>query len=54
MAKDSGFTTDTFIDALRAIRRLGPPDWAEDGISEADAERLNEVFGDWRMRLGQS
>jgi hypothetical protein len=32
-AKDSGFTANTFIDALRAIHRLGPADWTEDGIT---------------------
>jgi hypothetical protein len=39
-AKDSGFTHETFIDALRAISRLGNADWAEDGINNDDAQRL--------------
>ena len=50
-AKDSGFTPTTFIDALRAIKRLQQPDWAEDGISEVDAERLRALFDEWRTQL---
>ncbi|HEY0694941.1 MAG TPA: nucleotidyl transferase AbiEii/AbiGii toxin family protein [Kribbella sp.] len=50
-AKDSGFTLTTFIDALRAINRLQHPDWAEDGISEVDAERLRALFDEWRTQL---
>lgn len=50
-AKDSGFTHETFIDALRAIARLGDADWAEDGISNDDAQRLRRTFDAWRNRL---
>jgi hypothetical protein len=43
-AKDSGFTHETFIDALRAIAHLGDADWAEDGISSDDAKRLRTTL----------
>lgn len=49
--KDSGFTSATFVDALRAIHRLGPADWAEDGIPTDDTTRLHTLFDDWRTRL---
>jgi hypothetical protein len=52
--KDAGFTVETFLDALRAIARLAPDDWAEDGVSEHDAGRLREVFDSWRPRLASS
>lgn len=35
-AKDSGFTPVAFVDSLRAITRLGPADWAEDGVRSND------------------
>jgi hypothetical protein len=50
-AKDSGFTRETFIDALRAISRLGDDDWAEDGINNDDAQRLRTTFDSWRKQL---
>lgn len=50
-AKDSGFTHETFIDALRAIARLSNADWAEDGISGDDAQRLHTDFDAWRNQL---
>ena len=50
-AKDSGFTSNTFVDALRAIERLSSADWAEDGITPADATRLHGLFAEWRQRL---
>jgi hypothetical protein len=50
-AKDSGFTRETFIDALRAIARLGDADWAEDGINTDDAQRLGTKFDAWRKQL---
>lgn len=49
--KDSGFTTSTFIDALRAIARLTPADWTEDGIPTGDIPRLNTLFNEWRAHL---
>jgi hypothetical protein len=49
--KDSGFTRETFIDALRAIARLGNADWAEDGINSDDAQRLRINFDAWRNQL---
>jgi hypothetical protein len=53
-SKDTGFTQETFLVALRAIARLSPADWAEDGISEQDAQRLRDVFDIWRSRLASS
>jgi hypothetical protein len=50
-AKDSGFTIATFLDALRAIARLGSADWAEDGIDPDTAQRLNAAFTTWRHQL---
>lgn len=50
-AKDSGFTLETFIDALRAIARLSSADWAEDGINSDDAQRLRIDFHTWRSQL---
>jgi hypothetical protein len=43
-----------FVDALRAIGRLGPPDWAEDGVTLEAAEHLRSVFAQWRERLSQA
>jgi hypothetical protein len=53
-AKDSGFTIATFLDALRAIARLGPADWAEDGIDSGTAQQLNVAFTTWRHQLGST
>ncbi|MGH3437319.1 MAG: nucleotidyl transferase AbiEii/AbiGii toxin family protein [Pseudonocardiaceae bacterium] len=53
-AKDAGFTPATFVDALRAIARLGPADWAEDGVPANDVERLRSRFDAWREQLMQS
>ncbi len=39
-AKDAGFSNETFVDALRAMARLGPADWAEDGI---DVDRVDQL-----------
>ncbi|MPZ00251.1 MAG: hypothetical protein GEU97_20150 [Actinophytocola sp.] len=50
-AKDAGFTPATFVDALRAIRRLAPEDWDEDGVEPNDVGRLQAIFDDWRTRL---
>lgn len=50
-AKDSGFSNETFIDALRAIARLGPADWAEDGIDADRVDQLRTLFDHWRRQL---
>lgn len=52
--KDAGFTIETFQIALRAIVRLTPADWAEDGISPQDADRLRDIFNRWHARLASS
>jgi len=46
--KDAGFSVESFIDALRAIGRLRPRDWAEDGITEQTADHVYGVVDDWR------
>ena len=51
VAKDTGFTVETFLDALRAMGRLRPAEWQEDGISTQDAERLTALFTEWRGQL---
>jgi len=50
-AKDPGFSVGTFRDALRAMRRLGPADWAEDGIDTDTAQRLQTTFSAWCEQL---
>jgi hypothetical protein len=40
-----------FIDALRAIVLLSNADWAEDGITSDDAQRLRTTFDAWRNQL---
>lgn len=52
-AKDAGFTPETFLDALNAIKRLTPEDWAEDGIDAAAVEGLRRTFADWHGHLAQ-
>ena len=49
--KDAGFTPQTFVDALTAIRRLSDADWAEDGIEPASAAALKPVFEQWNSDL---
>jgi hypothetical protein len=43
--------TATFVDALRAIDRLTPSDWEEDGVDVADVGRVRQLFDDWRSQL---
>jgi hypothetical protein len=50
-AKDRGFSIATFLDALRAMARLGRADWAEDGIDPDTAHRLTTAFTAWRDQL---
>ncbi|GAB3880205.1 nucleotidyl transferase AbiEii/AbiGii toxin family protein [Kibdelosporangium lantanae] len=51
VAKDSGFTAATFVDSLTAIARLGPADWAEDGVPADVVEQLRTTFDAWRRQL---
>ena len=50
-AKDAGFTTPTFVDALNAISRLTDADWAEDGIDAGAVPEFHQVFSGWRDSL---
>ena len=50
-AKDAGFTTATFLDALNAIKRLTDADWAEDGIDPDSVPQLRSLFAEWRADL---
>lgn len=50
-AKDSGFTLETWSDALRAMERLSPEDWARDGVEPATAVQCQELFTRWRAWL---
>ncbi|MCA1605901.1 MAG: nucleotidyl transferase AbiEii/AbiGii toxin family protein [Acidobacteria bacterium] len=51
--KDSGFTPATFVDSLRAIARLSPADWSEDGVPSDEVADLCSRFGAWREQLMQ-
>jgi Nucleotidyl transferase AbiEii toxin, Type IV TA system len=50
-AKDRGFSPATFLDALNAIKRLTPEDWAEDGIDADVIENLRAAFATWHHEL---
>jgi hypothetical protein len=50
-AKDAGFTTATFLDALNAIKRLTDADWAEDGIEPDSVPQLRSLFAEWYADL---
>jgi hypothetical protein len=50
-AKDSGFSSAAFVDSLRAIARLGPADWAEDGVPPGAVDQLRATFDAWRAHL---
>jgi nucleotidyltransferase AbiEii toxin of type IV toxin-antitoxin system len=50
-AKDSGFSLSTWSDALRAIARLTPDDWARDGVEPAVAAKCQDLFAHWRSQL---
>jgi predicted nucleotidyltransferase component of viral defense system len=50
-AKDTGFTIETFLDTLNAIKRLTDADWAEDGISVDAVPQLTSLFAEWRAAL---
>jgi hypothetical protein len=52
--KDSGFTEQTYLDALRAMDRLSTADWAGDGVSSAVAADTRDLFVQWRVRLQRS
>lgn len=47
-AKDAGFTTPTFVDALNAIARLTDQDWTEDGIDAESVPEIQLTFAEWR------
>lgn len=53
-AKDAGFTTPTFVDALNAISRLTEADWAEDGIDAESIPDIRQTFATWRDELSAS
>jgi len=53
-SKDAGLTTGTFLDALNAINRLTPDDWAEDGIDAAAVDDLRSTFQRWALQLSTS
>ncbi len=46
--KDSGFTPETYLDALGAMGRLSSTDWAGDGVSPEVAADTRELFTRWR------
>ena len=48
--KDTGFTTDGFLDALSSFRRLTTADF---GIGETEYERLRATVASWRSYLGR-
>ncbi len=50
-SKDAGFTIETFLDALNAIKRLTPDDWLEDGVDDSLVDGVQRVFLDWHARL---
>ena len=43
VSKDAGFTPATFVDALRAIGRLTPSDWDEDGVHRSLQHVLRQL-----------
>lgn len=50
-AKDSGFTRETFLDALHAMRRLAHDDWAGDNVAPDVEVATRKLFDEWRVRL---
>ncbi|MGQ0466095.1 MAG: nucleotidyl transferase AbiEii/AbiGii toxin family protein [Sporichthyaceae bacterium] len=50
-AKDSGFTLSTWADALTALRRLTPADWARDGVEPPVADQCTDLFTRWRAAV---
>lgn len=50
-AKDSGFRLESWVDALSAIRRLNPGDWARDGVEPPLAAQCQDLFTRWRVAL---
>lgn len=49
--KDRGFTVETFIGALRSIRRLRAVDWADAGIDEKRVNTINTAVKEWLIEL---
>ena len=50
-SKDAGFMPATLVDTLRAIDRLTPGDWEEDGVDVADGGRVRQLSDDWHSQL---
>jgi hypothetical protein len=53
-AKDTGFTSHRFADALDAIRRFEPEDWAAAGIGPEHATRIHDLVVQWSRDLRAS
>jgi hypothetical protein len=45
--KDLGFTVESFVDALRSIRRFSHEDWADAGISAARVLEVERAAEEW-------
>jgi hypothetical protein len=50
-AKDSGFSRQSWVDALAAMRRLSRDDWTRDGVEPAAARQCRDLFTRWRASL---
>ncbi len=50
--KDRGFTIPTFVDALRAVRRISPGRWEAAGVSAARSEEIERAAEEWWVELG--
>lgn len=49
--KDRGFTVQTFVVALRTIRRFTRVDWDDAGVSVEQAARIKHIVEEWCMEL---
>ena len=50
-SKDSGFTRETYLEALRAMSRLTRADWAGDGVAPEVETATRKLFDQWRVWL---